>query len=173
MFRDSDTDDNLTDFECGDPAEPENNAGDMVSLAATTGCAPTVPQCSDGIDNDNDTFIDLDDPQCDDALDDNERCFIATAAYGSPLHPHVEALREFRDAHLLTNAPGRAFVDWYYSHSPPAADWIAQHDSMRSLTRMAISPVVYAVVYPTAATGVLAGGILAAGVCLIARGRRT
>ena len=35
-------------------------------------------------------------------------CFVATAAYGSYLDPHVEALRNFRDEQLLTNAPGRS-----------------------------------------------------------------
>ena len=33
-----------------------------------------------------------------------EGCFLATAAYGSYLDPHVEALRYFRDHYLVTNA---------------------------------------------------------------------
>jgi hypothetical protein len=69
-------------------------------------------------------------------------CFIATAAYGHFSHPRVQLLRDFRDRYLLTNAPGRAFVRWYYRHSPAAAAYIARHETLRTLARRALLPAV-------------------------------
>jgi hypothetical protein len=80
-------------------------------------------------------------------------CFIATAAYGSPLHPHVQALREFRDGVLLGYAPGRAFVAWYARVSPPLAALIAEHPSLRAPVRWALAPIVYTVAFPRTAFG--------------------
>lgn len=77
-------------------------------------------------------------------------CFIATAAYGSALHPHVAELRTFRDERLLTNAPGTFLVQLYYDTSPPLAAVIAEHDSLRFLARLGLAPLVYAVVHPWA-----------------------
>jgi hypothetical protein len=75
-------------------------------------------------------------------------CFIATAAYGSYLHPKVAELRAFRDRYLMTNAPGRAFVALYYRLSPPVAHVIAQHEWMRAVVRLLLAPVVLAVEHP-------------------------
>ena len=78
-------------------------------------------------------------------------CFIATAAYGSYLDPHVMTLRHFRDNVLLQSELGRDFVIFYYKHSPPIADFIAEHDTLRIVMRLALTPLIFAVKYPLAA----------------------
>ena len=88
-------------------------------------------------------------------------CFIATAAYGSYLDPHVAALRAFRDRRLLTCGPGRAFIAFYYKHSPPVAEFIAQHESVRAVTRWALAPVVYSVEHPYLLLFTIAGVAIA------------
>jgi len=59
--------------------------------------------------------------------------------------PEVDVLRQFRDRHLLTNAPGRAFVAFYYRYSPALADAIRPHDSVRAAVRAALWPIVWAI----------------------------
>jgi hypothetical protein len=75
-------------------------------------------------------------------------CFIATAAFGSYLDPHVIVLRHFRDDVLLQSEFGTSFVKFYYKHSPPIADFIARHDALRTIIRFALTPVIFAVKYP-------------------------
>ena len=70
------------------------------------------------------------------------RCFVATAAYGSPMDKRLDSLRWFRDSYLLTNDFGRKFVAFYYEYSPPLANFIAEHESLKTLTRILISPLV-------------------------------
>jgi len=97
-------------------------------------------------------------------------CFIATAAYGSPLHPYVKELRRFRDRHLLTNSTGKAFVRLYYRYTPPLAAGIQGDDSLRFLTRVMLTPLVMTVVYPCLSLSVLTTLII--GLLLIFRRRR-
>jgi hypothetical protein len=97
-------------------------------------------------------------------------CFIATAAYGSPLEAHVATLREFRDRHLLTNAPGRWFVEQYYAHSPPIAAYIREREGLRTVVRALLTPVVHAIRHPLWA--LLAVCTLAVGIAYLGRRRK-
>ncbi len=69
-------------------------------------------------------------------------CFIATAAYGTPMAQEIQILREFRDGYLLTTPVGRALVDFYYKVSPPAADFINEHPSLKPMVRAGLVPAV-------------------------------
>jgi hypothetical protein len=69
-------------------------------------------------------------------------CFIATAAFDSPMASQVMILRQFRDKILLPNKIGRAAVVFYYKHSPPLADYIVAHDNLRKLVRWSLLPIV-------------------------------
>ncbi|MGV8123531.1 MAG: CFI-box-CTERM domain-containing protein [Candidatus Xenobiia bacterium LiM19] len=75
-------------------------------------------------------------------------CFIATAAFGSPVDPHVMTLRHFRDTRLLTNLPGRTFVSFYYRISPPIAALISRSQALRTATCILLLPVVFTVENP-------------------------
>jgi len=88
-------------------------------------------------------------------------CFIATAAYGSFLDPHVEILRSFRDKILLgtltinisgkqfviENYLGKVFVKTYYRYSPPIASFIAKSEPLKVFTRLILTPVVFFLEY--------------------------
>jgi hypothetical protein len=69
-------------------------------------------------------------------------CFVATAAYGTPLADEIVALRRFRDRHLMTNAIGRAFVAAYYAIGPHLAGVIREDEALRSATRTMLAPLV-------------------------------
>jgi len=69
-------------------------------------------------------------------------CFIATAAYGSPLHPYVNILRDFRDKYLMPTKLGRALVDLYYKYSLSVADLIAKNKVLKVSSRLGLLPLV-------------------------------
>ncbi len=69
-------------------------------------------------------------------------CFIATAAFGSPMEKHVTILRKFRDKHLLTHTPGRLFVAFYYKYSPPIANFISESGMLKLIVRSCLMPFI-------------------------------
>ena len=69
-------------------------------------------------------------------------CFIATAAYGTPMARDVAALRRLRDGALLTNPLGRLAVAAYYALSPPLARAIASDERLRGGARTLLAPAV-------------------------------
>jgi subtilisin family serine protease len=73
--------------------------------------------------------------------EDDGGCFIATAAFGSSLEPHVQMLRDLRDTYLLTSSIGKAFVVLYYKLSPPIAGFIGKNGVLRAPVRIGLYPI--------------------------------
>lgn len=69
------------------------------------------------------------------------RCFIATAAYGTPLHRDVRLFRAFRDDVLMKSWPGRLLVEAYYALSPTLADAIQKRPALKSWVRARLETV--------------------------------
>ena len=81
-------------------------------------------------------------------------CFIATAAFGSPMEHHVQILRDFRDRYLLDSKLGQKFVNLYYQTSPQIAESISKSNTLRLLTRCFLMPIV-GVAYLTINLGIM------------------
>lgn len=74
------------------------------------------------------------------------KCLIASAAFGSELSSEVQILRVFRDDLILDSFAGRQFMrvfnSWYYSFSPRIANHLAERPIERSVTRVALYPLI-------------------------------
>jgi len=69
-------------------------------------------------------------------------CCVATASCGNPMAEEIQILREFRDEYLVTNPLGQALVDLYYKISPPIAEFIIEHPSLKPIVRAGLLPAV-------------------------------
>lgn len=99
-------------------------------------------------DNDGD---EVDEPQNGDDVGDSRGdggCFIATAAYGSRMAKQVVVLSNLRDNVLSKSSLRRSFVKFYYEISPPLADYIGEHEILRTATRLSLTPIAYGVKNP-------------------------
>lgn len=100
-------------------------------------------------------------------------CFIATAAYGTPLAGEIDELRDFRDTWLLSTPLGSAFVGTYYRLSPPVADQVAQHAGLRRFVQVALIPIVFIVKMVNTSLGFTASAVTLLLLCFIARYRNS
>jgi hypothetical protein len=73
---------------------------------------------------------------------EGDPCFIATAAYSTPMAEEIQILREFRDEYLLTNPLGRALVNLYYKVSPSIAEFVTEHPALKPIVRAVLLPTV-------------------------------
>jgi len=71
-----------------------------------------------------------------------DACFVATAAYGSPLANDVERLRGFRDRVLSKSVVGELAVETYYTFGPVLAHLIGQSELLRATARGVLAPIV-------------------------------
>ena len=93
-----------------------------------------------------------------------DACFIATASFGTLLHPCVRTLRDFRDVCLAQSGWGRQIVNLYYSVSPPIAAVIARSMGLRVLVRTLLLPVIgssWMALHMGLPGALFAGGLLA------------
>jgi hypothetical protein len=72
-------------------------------------------------------------------------CFIATAAYGTPMAKEINVLRGFRDQRLLPDPLGRRMVQIYYTLSPKAAQIVSKSNPLRAMTRGLLKPIINAI----------------------------
>ncbi|WP_368881896.1 tetratricopeptide repeat protein [Shewanella algae] len=70
------------------------------------------------------------------------QCFIATAAYGTPMAEEINSLRKLRDDHLMHSLPGKIFVSTYNKVSPPIAEVISRNLTLMFITRRLLKPII-------------------------------
>ena len=68
-------------------------------------------------------------------FEERNECFIATAAYGTPMAAALQALRDLRDEYVLTNLVGQALVGLYYRVSPAIAEFMNNRPSLKPMVR--------------------------------------
>src|SRR5262249_36058760 len=74
-------------------------------------------------------------------------CFIATAAFGSPIAPEVQTLRSFRDNVLLQTRAGEQFFTRFYEHyyrvSPLIVGAMHENSAVKDIVRWSlVTPII-------------------------------
>lgn len=70
------------------------------------------------------------------------QCFVATAAFGSPVATELHVLRRWRDEILSCSSAGRLFVAGYYRFGSSAARAIDRHPFVKPLVRSLLRAVI-------------------------------
>jgi len=110
------------------PADPSNNQSPTSTVTDSAGTTPVPATVTAAVDGGGGGG--------------GGGCFIATAAFGSYIDPHVMTLRAFRDSFLMTNRFGRSFVRWYYATSPAIADVVRESGVLRTGVRLILLPAI-------------------------------
>ena len=76
------------------------------------------------------------------------KCFIATAAFGSPLSPYVNQFRKLRDKVLLQFSWGAKLVNWYYINSPSFAKLIEDNGLLKGFFVAVLMPLALIIQSP-------------------------
>ncbi len=69
-------------------------------------------------------------------------CFVATAAFGTPLAEEINILRQWRDGMLSKSFAGKLFILIYYAVSPSLAAYISNNNRRRAVVRSVLKPLV-------------------------------
>ncbi|WP_366161237.1 CFI-box-CTERM domain-containing protein [Bacillus infantis] len=69
-------------------------------------------------------------------------CFVATAAFGTPLAKEINILREYRDSVLRYSSSGRKFISFYYSKGPYLAGAIRKYPVLKKPVRFFIKGLI-------------------------------
>jgi parallel beta-helix repeat protein len=83
----------------------------------------------------------------------NKGCFIATAAYATPMAVELDNLRWFRDEILSKSTIGRWLIELYGENSPPIAERISNMEGARSKVRDLLAIAIGLVEKRKGATG--------------------
>ena len=69
-------------------------------------------------------------------------CFVATAAFGTPLQTEIQILREWRDSELSFSLAGRQFIDIYYKMGPHLAHLVEKNKFIARISRSIIRQAI-------------------------------
>lgn len=118
----------------------EKDGNYIVALQYEKGVKRT--SCLEGTPTVDYTATELNDPDLESKPGD-PRCFIVSAAFGSPFNKHVDIFRWARDRFLEPSSVGHEFVEFYYEHSQPFANLVRNSPVLQILVRTILYPIAF------------------------------